>query len=126
MKKVRIEIVDLVLEATLNTTSTAESIYNALPLSGSLHVWGEEVYFYFDLDLPLESDARDVLSVGELGYWPSGPAFCIFFGPTPMSHDENPKAASPVNVFGKLNTSNFSELQKIKDGTIIKINKSND
>ena len=40
--------------------------------------------------------------MGDLGYWPPGKAFCIFFGPTPASCGSEIRPASPVNVFGKL------------------------
>jgi hypothetical protein len=40
--------------------------------------------------------------MGDLGYWPPGTAFCIFFGPTPMSSGDEIRPASPVNVLGKV------------------------
>jgi hypothetical protein len=40
--------------------------------------------------------------MGHLGYWPSGHAFCIFFGPTPVSRGNEIRPASAVNVFGQV------------------------
>ena len=42
------------------------------------------------------------MEVGELAIWPDGNALCIFFGPTPASTDEKPKAISPVNPIGMI------------------------
>jgi len=101
MKKIRIRIRGNEIPATLYDTPTAQRILEALPLDGRVHVWGDEIYFSIPLILDLEPDARQDVHVGELGYWPHGPAFCIFFGPTPVSTSEAPRAFSPVNVFGK-------------------------
>lgn len=64
--------------------------------------WGEE--YYGDIGEPLgaieESGAREEVEVGEIAWWPPGNAFCIFFGPTPASIDEKPRAASAVNPVG--------------------------
>jgi hypothetical protein len=63
--------------------------------------WGEEIYFSIPVSLE-EEDAREVVSAGDLGYWPPGTAFCLFWGPTPMSRGQEIRPASPVNVFGKI------------------------
>ena len=42
------------------------------------------------------------MEVGELAVWPAGNALCIFFGPTPASKGNEPRAVSPVNPVGKL------------------------
>ncbi len=101
MEKIRIRIQGNEIPATLYDTPTAQRILEALPLDGRVHIWGDEIYFLIPLVLNLEPDARQEVHVGELGYWPQGPAFCIFFGPTPVSTSEAPRAFSPVNVFGK-------------------------
>ena len=43
-----------------------------------------------------------LMEVGKLAYWPVGRAFCIFFGPTPVSIDYTPRAASGVNPIGHI------------------------
>ena len=68
----------------------------------------------------LESSARADVDVGGLAYWPSGPAFCIFFGPTPVSTSEQPRAYSPVNVFGRV-LGNPQLFKSVANGTVIKI-----
>lgn len=87
--------------AELSDTKTAEAIWGALPIKGRVNLWGEEIYFSIDLSLELEA-GQELVSIGDLGYWPQGSAFCIFFGPTPISQGDEIRPASPVNVFGKV------------------------
>ncbi len=90
-------------QAELNGSPAAAAILAALPIDAVANTWGEEVYFDIGLDLPLADDARADVAAGELGYWPAGAAFCIFFGRTPASRaDGAPRAASPVNPLGRL------------------------
>jgi hypothetical protein len=86
-------------------------------------MWGDEIYFRIpeELDLALE-DGQDVVEVGDLGYWPVGNAFCIFFGPTPASTDGRPKPASSVTVFGKI-LGDASELRGVRVGEIVLVEK---
>ena len=64
--------------------------------------------------------------MGDLGYWPPGNAFCIFFGKTPVSTDKEIRPASAVCIIGKLlgdpkhlERVIRSELSFIKPGEII-------
>ena len=102
MSKITIKASGVSIGAEFMQTATALAIYDSLPLSGSVNVWGDEIYFEIPLQLELEDDARQDVDVGDLAYWPSGPAFCIFFGPTPVSRGDAPRAYSPVNVFGRI------------------------
>ncbi|MDJ0815892.1 MAG: cyclophilin-like fold protein [Desulfobacterales bacterium] len=102
MKKIKISVENLSVEAELLDTPTAKKILEALPLESSVKVWGDEIYFDVPVSLDPEPDARAEVDVGDLAYWPAGPAFCIFFGPTPVSVGNEPRAYSPVNVFGKV------------------------
>jgi len=100
-RELRIKAGSVTALAELNATRTAEAIWQALPLSGNINTWGEEIYFAIPLKMELE-DGQEVVNSGDLGYWPRGSAFCIFFGPTPVSREGEIRAASPVNIFGKL------------------------
>ena len=91
----------VVVTARLNESRTAEAIWQALPIEGRANRWGDEIYFPIPLDLEAE-DGREVVEVGELGYWPPGSALCIFWGRTPASQGDEIRAASPVNVFGRI------------------------
>ena len=88
-------------EAQLNESGTATAIWGALPISAKADTWGDEIYFDLDVTAGLESP-REVVEAGDLGYWPPGRAFCIFFGPTPMSRGGEIRPASPVSVVGRI------------------------
>jgi hypothetical protein len=100
--KIKIEAGDKNATAALYDNETAEAIWRALPLTGQASRWGDEIYFEIPVTLSQADDAREKVEPGELGYWPVGRAFCIFWGPTPASQGEEPRAYSPVNVFGCL------------------------
>ncbi len=119
--KILIKTPDVEMSATLNKSRTARAIYDALPLSGEGNLWGDEIYFSIPVGLPIE-DGREVVDRGDLGYWPSGKAFCIFFGPTPGSAGDEIKPASAVNVFGKIDGSP-EEFKKFKAGGTVLIEK---
>ena len=70
--------------------------------------------------MELASDARDHMQVGELAYWPRGSAFWIFWGPTPASEGEEPRAASDVNPFGLIHD-DPSCLSAVQDGEMVRI-----
>ena len=122
MKKVLIEAGGIELNAELNDSETARAIYNILPVSGPANVWGNEIYFSIPLHVDQASDAKQEVDVGDLGFWPVGDAFCIFFGTTPVSINKNPRAYSPVNVFGRI-LGDAAVLKKVLNGENIIISK---
>lgn len=99
---------------------TVKAFEDALPISGKVMRWGDEIYFFVDFKAPLETDARSVMKVGEIAYWPDGPALAIFFGPTPASRGEGPVAASDCNVIGEV-VASPEVLRKAKQGAEILI-----
>ncbi len=119
-KKISVTAGEITLEAELYETETAGKIFDILPVTGRASVWGEEIYFEIPLHLVAETDAREEVEVGELGYWPTGSAFCIFFGPTPMSTGDQPRAYSPVNVFGRV-IGDAKQLTAIADGAAVRV-----
>ena len=88
-------------ELTEENPETAEAIWRALPIEGIAERWGDEIYFSTPIELG-EENGRERVDVGEVAYWPPGRALCIFFGPTPVSGDNEIRAASPVNVFARI------------------------
>jgi hypothetical protein len=122
MKTIRIRAGDVDMLAELNETRTANVIWEALPLSASANTWGDEVYFAIPVKLG-EEDAQAVVSLGDLGYWPTGSAFCIFFGPTPVSRGDEIRPASPVNVFGRL-AGDPAVFKSVPDGETVTIERA--
>jgi hypothetical protein len=120
MNKILISFEHTTFAATLNESPTAQAIWGALPIEGQVTTWGDEIYFEIPVKMPQEDDAREEVEVGELGYWPIGHAFCIFFGPTPVSTDEKPRAYSPVNILGEIH-GELSELKTIQDGGPVRL-----
>jgi len=92
--------------AELNETQTAREIYDKLPLEGSANVWGEEIYFDIPVAKSLEEPSKQEMEVGDLAYWSSasnaGGHVCIFFGKTPASIGEKPRAVSEVTFLGNV------------------------
>ncbi len=109
--------------AELNDTRTAQAIWEALPIKGRANIWGEEIYFSIPLSLELEA-GQELVSVGDLCYWPQGNAFCIFFGPTPMSQGDEIRPASLVTVFGRV-TGDATAFKQVASGTEITIGREN-
>lgn len=100
--KIRITIGPLTMQGELNETETAKAVAQTLPYRTSFNTWGDEIYFTIPVQAELHEGARDEVVEGELGYWPPARAFCIFFGPTPMSTPDKIVAASPVNIIGRI------------------------
>jgi hypothetical protein len=122
-RKIRIITGELKVQAELNDSKTAQLIWDSLPIESSNNLWGDEIYFSIPVKTGQEKGARDVVSAGELGYWPPGQAFCIFFGPTPASRGDEIRAASPVNIIGKV-LSDPKVFRKAKESTKITLEKA--
>ena len=118
-KKIWIRAGAIEVGAELNDTKTARAIWGALPIKSRVNLWGDEIYFSIPLSLEIEL-GQELVSLGDLGYWPDGNAFCIFFGPTPMSRRDEIRPASWVTVFGKV-IGDAAVFKKIAEGTKITI-----
>ncbi len=119
--KIKIISNDIEAVAELNNTNTARKIYNLLPIESRALRWGDEIYFYIDVKIDKENPKEEV-EVGDIAYWLEGPAICLFFGRTPASISEKPRAASPVNVFGRI-ISGMENLRDVKNNAKIKVEK---
>ncbi len=122
-KKIWILVSDIKLEAELNESKTSQLIWEALPIEAKANLWGEEIYFAIPVKTGLETGSREVVSAGELGYWPTGNAFCIFFGPTPASRGNEIRAASAANIIGKV-LGDPKVFLKVKEGVKITLEKA--
>jgi hypothetical protein len=123
MRKIFIKSGELTAKATLMDNETAGAIWNVLPIEGRASTWGDEIYFTIPVEVKPAGDARDAVEIGELGYWPPGNAFCVFFGRTPASHGSEPRAASPVNVFGQIE-GDATVFRKVRGGAEVKIERA--
>lgn len=122
MTRIRFDFGSLTLDAELFDTPTAKAVLAALPLSSVVLTWGEEVYFDVPITAPREPAARDVVTPGEIAYWPEGPALAIGFGRTPISRGTETRLASPCNVFARA-VGDVKGLKAIKAGTRVQVAK---
>ena len=118
--EIKIKIGDLSVNAELNDTLTAQKIAEVLPFTTSSSTWGEEIYFTVPVTSRLDESAKEKVEPGDLGYWPTGKAFCIFFGPTPMSRPGEIVPASAVNIIGKVtdDSKKFLKVMNVNEITI--------
>jgi hypothetical protein len=122
MRKIRITAGGVTATAVLNATTTADAVWDALPIEAAANTWGDEIYFGIPVNLDLAEDAGDVVDMGDLGYWPPGRAFCVFFGPTPASRGNEIRAASAVNVLGKVE-GDPTVFTRVRGGTTVTLEK---
>jgi hypothetical protein len=122
MTRICFDFGSLTLDAELLDTPTAKAVLAALPLSSVVLTWGEEVYFDVPITAPREAAARDVVTPGEIAYWPEGPALAIGFGRTPISRGTETRLASPCNVFARA-IGDVKGLKAIKAGTRVQVAK---
>ncbi len=116
------ENINIELNDTLSP-KTCQSIIDSLPFSVNAHVWGEEIYTDESPISQAEENAKDLVSINDVAYWPSGKAICLFFGPTPIGKKGEIKPYSPVNVVGKIISADKSIIKKFTDGQEISFKK---
>ena len=111
---ITIQIGSLSMQAALNDTPAAGKVMAALPIRASFSTWGDEIYFPIPVDAELDDSARQVVEIGDLGYWPPGKACCIFFGQTPVSKAGEIRPASAVNIIGRVveDATRFKEVMR--------------
>ena len=100
---------------------TVEAIVEALPIESEAKKWGDEIYFDVPVDMA-EENAQEIVSKGDIGYWPTGNALCIFYGKTPISESETEiRPASAVNIVGSLEEPDRLKMINPKTGEKIRI-----
>jgi uncharacterized protein len=118
--KISIEIGGLTFTAQLYSGAADRKFADALPKEFSVSRWGDEYYGNCGITLHEDDTAREIMKVGEIAYWAPGSAFCIFFGPTPASTDNRPRAASEVIPLGLID-GDVSALKSLGSSLSIKI-----
>jgi len=120
-RRINIQFNNLSFEGILNDSKTSNLIWDSLPINSSASTWGDEIYF----SIPVSDDEdnpKEVVELGDLGYWPPGNAFCIFFGLTPASSEGEIRPASPVNILGNI-VGELDALKKVSSGESVKISR---
>jgi len=121
-RRIRITAASIAADGVLDDSATAGLIWDALPLAVAGETWGDEIYFSIPVKAKPERP-RETVDMGDLGYWPPGSAFCIFFGPTPASRGSEIRPASPVNVFGKV-VGDPTVFKKMRSGTPVRVERA--
>ena len=119
---IRITAGEVSVEAELDDSDCSQQIAEALPIEASASTWGEEIYFSIDIDCATE-DMQSAVELGDLGYWPPGSAFCMFFGMTPMSTADEIRPASDVMVIGRMK-GDIEGLKSVKAGAQVTIERA--
>ena len=101
-RQIQISTGNLTLTATLNELETANQLWESLPITGRVQIWGDEIYFSIPVNVEEELDSQETVRAGTVAYWPPGSALCLFWGPTPVSAPGEIRPASAVNVVGIL------------------------
>ena len=122
-RRLRITIGDVTVHAGLNDSSTADLVWEELPIRASANTWGDEIYFEIPVSTGVEEGADPVVPLGAVAYWPPGRAMCLFFGPTPVSSGGECRAASAVNLIGGLE-GDPTVLKAIRGGASIEIERA--
>jgi len=120
VRRIQIAAGSVTVTAALNESATADAIWKALPIEARGNTWGDEIYFGIPVFVQQAADAKSIVELGDLGYWEPGHAFCMFFGPTPMSRGNEIRPASPVNVFGKIE-GDATVLKQVASGAKVRI-----
>jgi hypothetical protein len=122
-RRIIIEAGDIKGEAILAESDAATAIWDSLPIESTCSTWGDEVYFDISMTLSLDETAKEVVDKGDIGYWPTGRALCIFFGLTPAGRGDEIRPASAVNMVGKI-VGDPRVFNKVPSGAKVKVKKA--
>jgi hypothetical protein len=120
MKKIRITVGSVQVDAELKTTKTAQEVYAALPVEAPMNTWGEEFYFKLGGVKDYRETATNQVKVGDVAFWGAGQVLAIFFGRTPMSMGPDPVPADRVNIVGRI-IGDASVLRRVMESPTIRV-----
>ncbi|UCB43050.1 MAG: hypothetical protein JSV77_11520 [Dehalococcoidales bacterium] len=120
-RQIKITVGEIEVDAWLNDTGTATGVFEVLPITTTINMWGDEIYFPIPVQRD-EENATENVAVGDIAYWPQGSAMCIFLGKTPVSRVDEPRPISPVNVIGHIDSA-AELLGKVRQGDTITVRK---
>ncbi|MGQ0796213.1 MAG: cyclophilin-like fold protein [Nitrosopumilaceae archaeon] len=110
----KIKTMDLELDDS-DSPVTVKNLMDSLPFTVAINSWGEELYTD---EIPVavgEENAKSLVELMDVAYWPQGKAVCLFFGPTPIGKKGEIRPYSPVNIIGKIK-SDKKFLKDVPDG----------
>lgn len=122
MRRITLAFDGVTIGAELLDTPTADAIWDALPVTGRVATWGDEVYFDCGVSIDEEGNAQTVVVAGEIAYWPPGDAIAIGFGRTPASQGDEIRLASPANVWAKT-TEDVVTLASVRAGSTVTVSR---
>jgi hypothetical protein len=111
----KVENIEIELDDS-NSPNTVKKFVENLPFTVGMNLWGEEIYTNESPIKEKVENAKPLVELNDVAYWPSGKAICLFYGPTPIGKKDEIKPYSPVNVIGKILKPRKSVLTKISDG----------
>ena len=118
----KLKNIDLELDDTM-CPNTVKSFLQNLPFTLGVNLWGEEIYTNESPINVDEENAKDLVELYDVAYWPTGKAICLFYGPTPIGNKNEIKPYSPVNVIGKILKPDKKILSELKNGTNVTFKK---
>ncbi|MCK9322461.1 MAG: cyclophilin-like fold protein [Candidatus Methanomethylophilaceae archaeon] len=103
MSKIKIRTRNDEYIAELDDSDISNTIWLSLPFTAQINMLGSQIYFEMPVNAKMDGERVTKLEIGDIAYWPKVEAFCIFFGPTPLSDDDDlPVSKFPVIKIGKL------------------------
>jgi len=97
----------------VNSPKTVNAFIEKLPFTVDLNVWGNEIYTSESPITQPEENAKSLVELNDIAYWPTGKAICLFYGFTPIGKPGEITPASPVNVLGKIISPDKSILNNV-------------
>lgn len=115
---------DLELPGQLGDGPVARELAAALPVAGAGAAWGDAFQVPVAESVVSEEAAtRDRASPGvergDLAFWPERRTLWIFFGPTPLSPEEDPVAPARLVPVGRVDGS--EHLREVRDAEEIEL-----
>jgi uncharacterized protein len=109
-----------------HSPKTVQALLDNLPIKVKVYRWGDELYTEKTPIGADEENAKSIVNVLDVAYWPEGGAICLFFGPTPISNSPDEILPySPVNIIGKV-ISEDDIVDEIKNETTVTIEAEHD
>lgn len=97
---------------------TVSAFLSKLPFTLKTNIWGMEIYTDPAPFLASEENAKPLVELFDVAFWPLGNAICLFYGPTPLGTKGQIKPYSPVNVIGKIIKPDADILSKAADAKL--------